>query len=314
MSTPPFATELADSTPAKAPGPLKGSAAALLVPQARLSGPIPWVIAIMIALVVIAAAGGLALNNLTGNARAELSGAVTIQITEANETLRKQKAATAAEVLTAQDIVASLRVVPEEELDEMLRPWLGDGAGSQDLPIPALIDVQLSSASGPEEIARLQAALDADVPGARVDAQSEWLQPVYSALSSLQYLALALIALLTFACAAAVWLAARSAFSNHRETVEIMHLLGGTDAQITRIFQRSVVRDAAFGGLVGLGLGAGAVWLLGRQFAALDSGMVAGGVLGMSDWIIIALIPLAGVALALVTGRYTILMALRRML
>jgi len=74
------------------------------------------------------------------------------------------------------------------------------------------------------------------------------------------------------------------------------------------------LRDAAFGGLVGFALGAGAVWLLGRQFAALDSGMVSGGGLALSDWLIIGAIPLAGVALALITGRITILMALRRML
>ncbi len=314
MSTPPLAKNLGRSDSAKASLPLRRREAANLVPQTRLGGPIPWVIAIMIALVVVAAAGGLALSNLANNARADLSGAVTVQIVEADADLRAQKAADAATLLIAQDNVSTVRVVPEDELGEMLEPWLGDGAGSQDIPIPALIDVQLSSASRPEQIAQLQATLDAAVQGARVDAQSDWLQPVYSALSALQYLALALIGLLAFACAAAVWLASRSAFANHRDTVEIIHLLGGTDAQVTRIFQRSVVRDAAFGGFVGLVLGALAVWLLGRQFAALDSGMVAGGGLDWSDWAIIAAIPLAGIALALLTGRITILMALRRML
>ncbi len=42
---------------------------AQLVPQARLTGPMPWVIAIMIALTTIAAAGGLALANLANAAR-----------------------------------------------------------------------------------------------------------------------------------------------------------------------------------------------------------------------------------------------------
>jgi len=147
-----------------------------------------------------------------------------------------------------------------------------------------------------------------------VDAQSEWLRPVYDALAALQYLALALIVLVGFATAAAVSLAARSAFSNHRDTVEIIHLLGGTDEQVTRIFQRSVLRDAAFGALMGLVLGIAAVWVLGQQFAALDSGMVGGGGLEWSDWLVIAAIPLSGVLLALITGRITIGFALRSML
>lgn len=314
MSKPPLTKRLAERDTGGMPSHLRGEIAADLVPQTRLSGPIPWVIAIMIALVVIAAAGGLALSNLANNARADLSGAVTVQIVEADPGARAQKAQDAAAILADQAIVSSLRVVPEEELGAMLEPWLGDGAGSQDLPIPALIDVQLTGVSGEAEIAQLQAALEEAVPGSRVDAQSEWLQPVYSALSSLQYLAIGLIVLLGFACAAAVWLASRSAFANHRDTVEIIHLLGGTDAQVTRIFQRSVVRDAAFGGVIGLVLGVVAVWLIGSQFAALDSGMVSGGGLDWSDWAIIAAIPLIGVALALLTGRITILSALRKML
>ena len=62
-----------DST-ARGLNPFRGERAAQLVPQARLAGPMPWVIAIMVALTVIAAAGGLALGNVAETARAELAG------------------------------------------------------------------------------------------------------------------------------------------------------------------------------------------------------------------------------------------------
>ncbi|MEM9085952.1 MAG: hypothetical protein AAGB23_08515, partial [Pseudomonadota bacterium] len=57
---------------------------ARLFPQAGVVGPIPWVIAILITLVVIAAAGGLALKNLANSARSDLSSSVTVQIIEAD--------------------------------------------------------------------------------------------------------------------------------------------------------------------------------------------------------------------------------------
>jgi len=294
--------------------PINAKQAARLLPQTRFGGPIPWVIAILIALVVIAAAGGLALRNLADNARADLSEAVTVQIIEANSVTRNERTEAAAAALTSQPLVTSVRIVPEEELEALLEPWLGASAGSGDIPIPALIDVELQRSAGVEEIAQLQTALDRAVPGTKIDAQSTWLRPVYDALAALQWLALALIALVAFATAAAVWLAARSAFANHRETVEIIHLLGGTDEQITRVFQRSVMRDAAFGSLVGLALGVAAVWLLGQQFAALDSGMVGGAQLAWNDWLVVAAIPVAGVVLAMLTGRLTISLALRAML
>lgn len=297
---------------------LKGSASARLLPQSRMVGPIPWVIAILIALVVIASAGGLALRNLAENARADLSGAVTVQIIEADPEARAAQAKAAAAALGDHPLVRSVRIVPEAELAALLEPWLGASAASEDVPIPALIDVELSRRASANEVAQLQSVLDQalaqDRVAARVDADSQWLRPVYDALAAVQYLVLALIALVAFATAAAVWLAARSAFSAHRETVEIIHLLGGTDAQVTRIFQRSVLRDAAFGAVIGLLLGLGAVWLLGQQFAALDSGMIGGGGLDLSDWLVIATIPLGGVLLALITGRITIAFALRSML
>jgi cell division transport system permease protein len=264
--------------------------------------------------VVIAAAGGLALRNLAENARADLSDAVTVQIVEADPERRNEQARAAAAALADHPLVTSVRVVPEAELAALLEPWLGTSAMSEDIPIPALIDIELSRRASANEVAQLQAALDGAVKGARVDAQSDWLRPVYNALAALQYLALALILLVGFATAAAVWLAARSAFANHRDTVEIIHLLGGTDAQVTSIFQRSVLRDAAFGALVGLALGLAAVWLLGQQFAALDSGMIGSGGLRWSDWLVIATIPLGGVLLALITGRITIGYALKSML
>jgi Cell division protein len=123
-----------------------------------------------------------------------------------------------------------------------------------------------------------------------------------------------LIALIALATAAAVWLASRNALAQHRETVEIIHLLGGTDGQITMLFLKTVLREAAFGALLGTLLGLAAVWLLGQQFAALDSGMAGGGGLDAADWLVIAAIPLAGVLLALATARMTIALALRDML
>lgn len=294
--------------------PFAGERAASLIPQSRMSGPVPWVLAIMITLTVIAVAGGLALGNLANRAKGDLSGALTVQIVEANAERRAELAQRAGAVLAGDPAVQSYRIVPQAELDELLEPWLGTGDVGEAVPIPALIDVQLGRNADEAEMIRLQSLFDEQVPGARVDAQSDWLRPVYSALSAMQYLALALVLLLALTSVAAVWLATRSAFSSHRDTVETVHQLGGTDRQIARVFQRSVGFDAVLGGAVGLALGVAVVWLLGQQFAALDSGMVAGGGLRNIDWFIIAAIPVGGIALSVLTARYTVLRALRRML
>ena len=295
-----------------------GGREAQLVPQARLSGPMPWVIAIMVLLTAIAAAAGLALGNLTAQASADLSGGITVQVVNASPAARARQANDALAVLRETPGVTAVRLVPEEEVDALLEPWLGarsdDPVAADALPVPALIDARLAGGADEERIEELRARLARVAPDARVDAQAGWLEPVFGAISALRWLALAGIALLAATTAAAVLLAARTALNSHRETIEIVHLLGGTDGQIARIFQRSMAIDAAVGGALGLALAAGAIWLLGERFAALGSGLAGAASLGWADWLALGLVPVATVALATLTARATVLRALRRML
>jgi cell division transport system permease protein len=293
-----------------------GSDRGSLVPHTRLAGPMPWVIAILIALTVIAAGAGIALRNLAENAGAEIAGGLTVQIVEGGPAERARQTEVALAVLANRDDVVSVRRVPDAELAALLEPWLGQqGVAEEDaIPVPALIDVRLAGPITPRRLEQLRASLTASVPSARLDAQAGWLTPVFEAVRSLQWLALGLIVLLAGTSAAAVWLAARSALGSNRDTIEIIHLLGGTDRQIARIFQRSIGIDAAYGGVAGLLAGLAAITLLGRQFARLGSGMVAGGSLGPVDWGLLAAIPLIGMVLAMLTARITVLFALRRML
>ena len=288
-----------------------------LVPQARLSGPMPWVIAIMVALTAIALAAGLALGNTVSAASAEIEGGVTVQLLEPRADVRQEEAARALDTLRVQPGIAIFRMVPQEELDALVAPWLGAGAQSSvgaGVPVPALIDVRLDGGATPQRIAAIARALAPVAPSARVDAQSEWLKPVFDAIVSLQWLAIALVLLLAAALAAAVLLAARSALGASRDTIEIVHLLGGTDTQIARVFQRAIGIDAAGGGAAGLALAMVVILALGRRFAGLGAGMVSSGALVWSDWLWLALVPLLATLLAMATARMTVMHALRKML
>jgi cell division transport system permease protein len=297
--------------------PFRGKRAAHLLPRARLGGPMPWVIAIMVALTVLAASGGLALSNLVARASGDLAGSATVQIIEPDPALRDAQTRTAAAMLARDTAVASVSVMPQERVEELLEPWLGAGvtdAIDGALPVPALIDLRLRGQADAATLDRFRDKLAEIAPAARIDAQSDWLAPVLDALSTLRWMAFGLIALLAFTAGAAVWLAARNALGSNRDTIEIVHLLGGNDDQIARIFQRSILLDALVGGVLGLVLGSAAVMLMAAQFAALDSGLVAGGSLAPTDWLVLVAVPLFAVAIAVYTARMTVLSSLRKML
>jgi len=296
---------------------ITGMGDADLVPQVRLSGPMPWVIAIMVALTTIAVAAGLALRNTATSAEAELEGGVTVQIVEAAPERRAAQARAALAFLRDSPQVRSARLVPQDEVDRLVEPWLGSGSlegANAAVPIPALIDARLGGRVSARVLQDLQEELAQIAPAARVDAQSSWLDPVFGAIESLQWLAIALVVLLALALAATVLLAARTALGQSRDTIEIVHLLGGTDSQIARVFQRAAGWDAAFGGLIGLGFAAVAIVVLGRRFAGLGAGMVSNGALSLFDWLLLALVPLAAIVLAMVTARIAVVRTLRKML
>ena len=243
-----------------------------------------------------------------------MSGGLTVQIINAAPAARAAQVRSAAAALTQTAGVAHVRIVPEAELASLVEPWLGEAAASDAVTLPALIDVRLAGPADDALLARLRGELARVAPAARLDPQSDWLGPVFDAIAALRWLALMLIVLLTLASAAAVWLAARNALDANRETIEIVHHLGGNDAQIAGIFQRSVLIDAALGGLLGVVLGAAALMLLGTRFAALQSGLVESGSLSALDWLLVALVPVAMTVVALVTARRTVMARLGRML
>lgn len=294
---------------------LSGGREAKLIPEGRLSGPMPWVIAIMVALTVIATAAGLALSNTVATASDELAGGVTVQVIEANPAERDRQARAAARRLKETPGVVDAHVVSAGEIERLIEPWLdAQGDGLDAIPVPAMVDARLREPVDGETLGALRRMVREVAPAARVDAQSTWLTPVFAAIVSLQWLAFALVALLGMALASAVLLAVRNALGVNRDTIEIVHLLGGTDSQIARIFQRSIAFDAAGGGAVGLALGLVAVLFLGNRFADLGAGLVSAGALGWADWVLLALVPLAGAVLAMITARLTVLRALKKML
>jgi cell division transport system permease protein len=284
-----------------------------LLPEGRLAGPMPWVIAIMTFLTVLAAGAGLALGNAASGLGDQLAGKLTIQIVEPNPDIRDRQTRTVLAELARLGPVAATARVDDSRMRELLAPWLGEDGLDADLPVPTLIDVAMRSTDprGMEEVATTVRAV---APSARVDAHAQWLGPIQGLLSTLRWLSIALVALMAATMAAAVVLAARTAMVTHRPTIDIMHLMGATDVQVARLFQRRAALDALFGSLLGCICGALVLFGLGGRMANVGAALLDNGGLGWKGWLVIALLPPAAVLLSILTARMTVVRALARML
>ncbi len=285
-----------------------------LLPEGRVAGPMPWVIAIMMFLTVLAAAAGLGLGRAASALGADLAGRVTVQVIEADPHMRQAG---------VQRIVATLRRIPgvravapvdPEMLAAQLRPWLGEDMITGDLPIPALVDVTLDHAAPAATLAALRRALATVAPRARMEPHAAFLAPLTALLGTMAWLAALLVLLMAAATGAVVVLAARGAHDSHRVTIDIVHLMGATDVQIARLFQRRIALDALFGGALGFTCAAIVILILGQRLGATGSDLLQSVSIPLYGWALLLLLPAAGVGLATLTARFTVLRALGRQL
>jgi cell division transport system permease protein len=290
-----------------------GAADRRLLPEGRLAGPMPWVIAIMMFLTVLAAAAGLGLGGAAASLDDDIGNRITVQVVEPNPDRREAEARRAVDELRRQPGVESVRRLEAGEIEKLLEPWLGSGGLEGDLPIPAMIDAELSPGAY-AQLDGLRASLGQVAPSARIDDNAQWLAPLGRLMSALKWLAAALVLLMIGATAATVVLAARASLDTHRGTIEVLHLMGATDVQVARLFQRRIALDALFGGIVGFILATLVLLVIGRRVGALGSDLLGSAGLPPLTWLILVALPAFGVLLAMLVARATILRALGRML
>ncbi|MGP1353992.1 MAG: cell division protein FtsX [Parasphingopyxis sp.] len=284
-----------------------------LLTEGRLSGPMPWIIAIMMFLTVLAAAGGLALNHAASNVTGSIAQRITVQIVEANPDLREAQTRAAMAALSEMDGVTEVVRVSDEEIDALIEPWIGAAGDEEGIPVPTMIDAALTEEAH-DDLARVEATVTDVAPAARVDDHAQFLAPLAGLIGSLTWLAFALVVLTAGALAAAVILAVRAALNTHRSTIEVLHLMGATDVQIARLFQRRIALDALFGGLIGFLVAVIVLLLLGQRIGAVGSELLGSATLPLLAWAILALLPFAGAAVSTLVARYTVIGVLRKLL
>jgi cell division transport system permease protein len=283
----------------------------MLIPEGRVSGPMPWVIAIMLFLTLLAAATGLLLINAAQQGGDDIVRRVII---EPDPALRASQRVSVAKALRGVPEIESVRAVPDAEVRGLLEPWLGGAVDDADIPVPGLVDVTFKQAPDKSALAKLSSQIAPLAKKHRLDSHATWMAPYFKLMQALIILAGGVLLLLLIATSAVVVLAVRSSLNTHHETIEIMHMMGGTDIQAARLFQRRVALDCLLGSGIGFAASAMTFWLISGRFAAVEPGLLAGAAMPWYSWIVLMIIPLAITYLAMLMARWTVLSALKKML
>lgn len=274
---------------------------------------LPWALAVMVFLAVLALAGALALDDAVQGWRQGVSTRLTVQIADRPGQPMAARVNEALGVLRTVPGVKNAAALSRAGVEALLKPWLGASALEADLPLPGVIDVELESGAA-LSVPALAARLEAAVPGAKIDDPKPGLDRLVRLARLLQGLGAGIVAMVGLAAAAIVVFATRASLATRRGTIEVLHLIGAEDRYIARQFQRHLARLALIGG--GAGCAAALLFLLGMQLLAGDvgSGLLPALALAWWHWPVLLLLPLAAGLLALVTARVTVFGDLKAML
>lgn len=276
---------------------------------------LPWLIAFMVYLATLALAAAIAVSNVTQAWDSGLAGKLTVQVPPApadGGSGQTQRIDAVLEALRDTPGVRSAEQLGEREMAELLRPWLGEAAGSAELPLPALIAVEVAPERAPE-LSSLQRRLDRAAAGTRVDDHQRTLGRLLEVARTLQLLAVLVVALVGAAAVVTVVFVTRTGLSIHRNVIELLHLIGAHDAYVARQFQRHALRLGLTGGLLGLGLAAATLWALARWVGQEAGAIVPEMTLSQAQWLSLIAVPLAATLVAMLTARITVLRTLAKL-
>lgn len=231
----------------------------LSLPLAQAEGNIMLVaiIAVLVFLSGMIFLAGSAAHKMTGRWNHTLANELTIEIVPKLEDENKslpspeQRIQQVKEILSEYSAVIEIKTVSQKDLQDVLKPWLGDISSFPDLPLPTLLDVSFRPGHD-IDTDDLAAQISKTVSGVRVVAHYAWAGEVQRLAATIANIAWGTMGCVGFVLLLMIIFTARARLTMYASEVEILHTLGATDGFVAGEFQSQAFRLSVLGALIGL--------------------------------------------------------------
>ena len=266
-----------------------------------------WLVMVLVFMAALAVTVNSYIGVLLNDWNQSVTGTLTVQIpmAEGGDKVTQAAVNKVVDVLKRHPGVSSAEALPRAKIASLLKPWLGDGAIVDDLPLPALIDVELRDDT-PEALAAISASIKPAAPDAVIDDHRVWLNRVMSLAQGFSVLALTIMVLVTGALGLTIVFATRASLAEFAQVIEILHVVGAKDRYVAGQFARRALVQGIVGGAAGLALYAPALALVAWLANRVDPEILPNATLPMSHWLALAVLPLAAGLLAMITANMTV--------
>lgn len=277
---------------------------------------LPWLTALMVYLAALALIGAISLRDAAHRWGGQFEGTLTVQIVPAEGAklqMLDEQVKKAVTILETSPGIVSVKPLDAEATAALLEPWLGRGPLVRELPLPRLIDVR-TAPDAKIDVALLARQLGEVAPGALIDDHGDWLRSLTALARAIGTVSLGVLVFIAMVAIAAMVFATRTGLALHHDVVDVLHMVGARDGYIARQFERHALWLSFKGGVFGLVLAAATLVGLDRIGAELAPSLLPRFELGWPQWLALLAVPAAGMVIATVTARVTVMRTLAKSL
>lgn len=269
-----------------------------------------WITMLMTFVAALTLFASMSLSNIISHWNAVVSGSLTIQqptydltgLDRKEDALKELEAVT--DLLSQQPFVASFHILNDDEMEQLMSPWLGDLNQLNELPIPKLIDVELNK-DIPFSLDMFKDEINTLAPYAKVDSHRIWLSHLVDISGGIQKTIFVILALLILTTAFTVIYTTRSTLLVQENTLELLQLMGAKDSSIAFGVASNSFTKGLAGAIIGLLFSLPIVGIVITLVNSTPDSLFVQGALSMPQWLIIAALPLIVALLSFVTAIIT---------
>ncbi len=254
-------------------------------------------------------AGVLAINSMIGNWNEGVRQSFTVQVMpvmeESSLSSTEEEVSKVVKFLEMQPEISLVHIFSQEEHEELIRPWLGDGVDLSGLPMPTLIDVSLNEGMEPDYDAMAQKLSDVSEYAA-MDNHNLWLQKLIKFADALNTLAAVVLIIVALICGFSIYYATKTNLGMHKNIIEILHIMGAKDTYIAQQYAQKALSASLVSGVVGLLVAVLAINGISGISADLDGGIIKEAGLSVFAWIKVCSIPFIVSAISATTAYYAV--------
>lgn len=276
-------------------------------------------IGLMTFLAIMALTSSYVLNGMTERWTSGLQNHITIEVpvlTPTNEerTRREIKRIQTRihDELQDHPTVTAVEIMSDDEVHNLVKPWLGDYLSLENVPLPGMITLTTAD-TDPQTLEIIAQKIRFIDSFAIMDDHKTWLKDLLSFTGALQFASSVLLLVIGATAIIAIAGTMRSRVAMHKEDVELLHLMGASDSYISRQFQNYALILSFKGAIVGAMLGGFVLIIINYAISHMDLNLIPDFRMSIWQTLSFATVPFLAALVAAITSGQTVLHVLSKM-